>query len=198
VVLADDVRQVTLELNCMGHEVRAGHRLRLALGSSYWPVLWPPPHRDTASLRTAGCRLRLPVLLSHAAGVHFASARCAPPAACEVLRKGSVTNPGATARRVDHGRIRYANGLTVDSVSSDDLHWSGEGARVVCTRSIEMDRPDWHTVIEVAGEMADAADGLAVAVRLDATLNGAICAQRRWQFHFAKMSTRKAAAGDRN
>jgi putative CocE/NonD family hydrolase len=186
VVLTGDAAQVKLELNCVGHELCAGHRLRLALGSSYWPMLWPPYHRETAVLRAAGCRLRLPVWRGDGVAVAFEPARCAPPPAYDVLRKASVTHPSATVRRVDQGRVRHANGMTVDSVGCDDVRWSGAQARVICSRSIEMARDAWSSRIEVTGEMADTADGFAVSVQMDATLGGAPVTQRRWQFRFPR------------
>ncbi|MEM6421262.1 MAG: CocE/NonD family hydrolase [Pseudomonadota bacterium] len=48
-------------LNTCAHRLRAGHRLRLALSTSYWPVLWPTPERARIRLDLAACRLLLPV-----------------------------------------------------------------------------------------------------------------------------------------
>ncbi len=184
VLLAGGALSVRLALNCLGHELRAGHRLRLAMGSSYWPTLWPPRHDDTAHLRTPGSRLRLPVWRADAVAVSFGAARCAPAAAYEVLRKGALTHPSSTAVQADHGRVRYANGMIVDSVSADDLVWVGGAARVTSTRSIEMARRDWSTRIDVTGEMIDTGADLEVSVQLRATFHGAICADRRWHFRF--------------
>ncbi len=53
---------VTLVLDECGHRWRAGHRLRLAISTAYWPMLLPPPTAITATLELAGCALELPVL----------------------------------------------------------------------------------------------------------------------------------------
>ena len=50
-----------LLLNECAHRLRRGQRLRLALSSSYWPVVWPTPARTEVTLDLADCRLHLPV-----------------------------------------------------------------------------------------------------------------------------------------
>jgi predicted acyl esterase len=52
--------EVAVPLDALAHRLEPGHRLRLALSSSYWPFLWPLPERATLTL-TAGT-LDLPVL----------------------------------------------------------------------------------------------------------------------------------------
>ena len=54
------IYRARVELNECAHRVRAGHRLRLAVSTSYWPVVWPAPVAATVTLRLAGCRLILP------------------------------------------------------------------------------------------------------------------------------------------
>jgi predicted acyl esterase len=53
--------RVRVRLNHIAQSFPAGHRLRLALSSSYWPLAWPPPAPTRLKVRTAGGRLRLPV-----------------------------------------------------------------------------------------------------------------------------------------
>jgi putative CocE/NonD family hydrolase len=48
-------------LNTMAQSLPAGHRLRLAISSSYWPLAWPPPEPVRLSVFTGATRLRLPV-----------------------------------------------------------------------------------------------------------------------------------------
>ncbi len=53
--------RVRLQLNDLAHAFPAGHRLRLALSSSYWPIAWPAPAPATLSVYTGTSTLRLPV-----------------------------------------------------------------------------------------------------------------------------------------
>ncbi|MEL7346154.1 MAG: CocE/NonD family hydrolase [Pseudomonadota bacterium] len=50
-----------IALNTCAHRLRAGHRLRLALSTSYWPVVWPAPEPAQVTLDLAACRLHLPM-----------------------------------------------------------------------------------------------------------------------------------------
>jgi putative CocE/NonD family hydrolase len=51
----------SFELNACAHHLKQGHRLRLALSSSYWPIVWPSPTRTAVTLDLAGCSLDLPI-----------------------------------------------------------------------------------------------------------------------------------------
>jgi putative CocE/NonD family hydrolase len=51
--------RVRLQLNDCGATFPAGHRIRLALSTSYWPMVWPAPHDATVTI--LGGTLDLPV-----------------------------------------------------------------------------------------------------------------------------------------
>ncbi len=51
--------RVRVKLNDCGARVPAGHRIRLALSTNYWPMVWPAP--ETATLTVHGTSLDLPV-----------------------------------------------------------------------------------------------------------------------------------------
>jgi hypothetical protein len=53
--------QVAVQLNGMAQALPPGHRLRLAISTSYWPLAWPPPQPVCLSVFTRDTRLRLPV-----------------------------------------------------------------------------------------------------------------------------------------
>src|SRR5439155_39164 len=48
-------------LNHIAHAFAAGSRLRLALSTAYWPVVWPSPQPVTLTLFTGASGLELPV-----------------------------------------------------------------------------------------------------------------------------------------
>ncbi|MDX6362354.1 MAG: uncharacterized protein QOC85_1361, partial [Streptomyces sp.] len=57
-----ETQDVTFELNGIGHAFPAGHRIRLAVSSAYWPWIWPQPGSDTGfTLDPEGSSLELPV-----------------------------------------------------------------------------------------------------------------------------------------
>jgi hypothetical protein len=51
---------VRVQLNDCAHAFPPGHRIRLALSTTYWPTLWPSPEPVTLALDTAASRLLLP------------------------------------------------------------------------------------------------------------------------------------------
>ena len=42
--------RVRLQLNDCGATFPAGHRIRLALSTAYWPMVWPAPHDATVTI----------------------------------------------------------------------------------------------------------------------------------------------------
>jgi uncharacterized protein len=55
------VETVRVPLNDLGQRLKAGHKLRLAISTNYWPILWPAPEAATLTLHPADCRLELPM-----------------------------------------------------------------------------------------------------------------------------------------
>jgi uncharacterized protein len=53
--------RVRIQLNEVAHHVRAGHRLRLQISTSYWPVAWPAPRPVRLTIDPAASQLALPV-----------------------------------------------------------------------------------------------------------------------------------------
>jgi hypothetical protein len=52
---------VRFQLNYIGAQIPEGHRLRLSLSSSYWPIAWPSPTPARLTIHTEDARLHLPV-----------------------------------------------------------------------------------------------------------------------------------------
>ncbi len=58
---AGDDMEVTVELNTIAHRFPAGHVIRLAVSTAYWPMVWPSPQPVTLELATRDSVLKLPV-----------------------------------------------------------------------------------------------------------------------------------------
>src|SRR5262249_58647067 len=52
---------VRLPLRDVAHAFAAGHRLRLALSTSYWPIAWPSPEAVRLGVFCGSSHLELPV-----------------------------------------------------------------------------------------------------------------------------------------
>ncbi|TVR66764.1 MAG: CocE/NonD family hydrolase [Spirochaetaceae bacterium] len=51
---------VTFPLNYIAQRFPAGHRLRVAISSSYWPLAWPAPEAPRLTIYTAGSEIIIP------------------------------------------------------------------------------------------------------------------------------------------
>ncbi len=75
--------RVPVCLNGVGHRFLRGHRLRVAISTSYWPLAWGPPEPVRLTVRTERSTLALPVRMSRAEDAKltpFPGAENAPPA----------------------------------------------------------------------------------------------------------------------
>jgi hypothetical protein len=82
---------VRLQLNDAAHAFPAGHRIRLALSTTYWPIVWPSPEAATVTVST-GSRLSLPIRRARPADAQlrpFAEPDSAPPEGRTILHPGS-------------------------------------------------------------------------------------------------------------
>ncbi|MDH3468624.1 MAG: CocE/NonD family hydrolase [Gammaproteobacteria bacterium] len=110
---------VKVTLNHVGYAVPAGHKIRLAVSTSYWPMAWPSPDTATVSVSTGSSRLNLPVRSPDADNgilTQFEAAQSAKPIATETLRvfkqTRSVTVDSNTGDHVfeisaDNGKVRF-------------------------------------------------------------------------------------------
>jgi hypothetical protein len=102
-----------IAMNHIAHAFLPGHRLRVALSTSYWPQMWPAPAPVTLTLHPGPRRLELPVRAPRAADAalrSFGPAVGAPPLADEELR------PGGTRRTVTSD---VASGVTTVVMEKD-------------------------------------------------------------------------------
>ncbi len=107
--------RVRVRLNDAAHRFAAGHRIRLAVSTSYWPIAWPSPERVTLTIFTGESRLALAVRPPRAEdeALHpFAPPEAAPGPAETRLR------PARTRRAVEHDlsthEVVHASGLVDD------------------------------------------------------------------------------------
>jgi uncharacterized protein len=106
---------VKMTLNDIAHAFPAGHKLRLAISTSYWPIVWPAPEAVTISLFTGESFVDLPVRLPDPQDA--ALRPFAPPerAAAETTE----LRPASLRRSVERDRITNETVYTVCSGLGD-------------------------------------------------------------------------------
>ncbi|MGW7350647.1 CocE/NonD family hydrolase [Streptomyces sp. NPDC054784] len=102
---------VTVRLNGVAHAFPAGHRLRVAVSTSYWPLAWPPPEPVLMTVHPEESALELPVRPLSAPDVlptpHFGEPEGAPP-----LPSRQVS-PGEERWTVSRDLVDYGSALEV-------------------------------------------------------------------------------------
>ncbi len=101
---------VRLVLPETGYAFAAGERIRIALSTSYWPIVWPGPERATLTLFTGASRLELPVRPPSARDDTFFldPPEAGPPTPVTVLE------PARIARRISHDLMTGQHVLEVE------------------------------------------------------------------------------------
>jgi putative CocE/NonD family hydrolase len=83
--------RVCIKLNDAGSVFPAGHRIRLALSTAYWPMTWPSPEKST--LQILGSTLDLPVRQQRATDAllpPLPGPESAPPEKPTIIRHGDL------------------------------------------------------------------------------------------------------------
>jgi len=138
--------KISFALDQMAYKIPAGHRLRVAISTSWFPTLWPSPEKTTLTLHEGN--ISLPVRQSGAVKDSvewkFEDAEGAPPWQAEILRPAKYTREttldeasGKTIttiisdfgenRDLDHGLISGGWTKEIMSINPDDplsaSHW---------------------------------------------------------------------------
>ena len=90
--------RIPIELHLTSWVFQRGHRIRVAVSNSLWPMIWPTPYPMTTSLFLGGAngsRLELPVLTSASNFTRpkYAPVEPAPPMPEPVISKGEAWPP---------------------------------------------------------------------------------------------------------
>ncbi|QOZ51458.1 CocE/NonD family hydrolase [Bradyrhizobium sp. CCBAU 53338] len=104
--------EVKLALAPIGWCLKPGHRLRLAISTSYFPIIWPAPHHATLTLDLARCELRLPL--------RKAGHRCAPPAPSIVMNAPALAASVLRAPKLERRRSFDVGSSLLETVVDED------------------------------------------------------------------------------
>ena len=176
--------RVRVRLNDTGYRLAPGHRLRLAVSTSYWPMAWPPPCRAALTIDGAASHLDLPV---REAGrdedglAPFGGPGASRPLGTTLLRAGSrersITHDVERGEwvfriRKDAGRQRlHHNDVEMESATTEryvirDADPLSARAEYACEYALG--RGPWQTRTRGRLTMTCSADTFFVAAELDA------------------------------
>ena len=167
--------RITVDFPDVGYAFAAGHRVRLALSTSYWPVVWPAPEPVTITVHTGTSRLVLPErpATGDAPAVpEFGPAEAAPTVPMTVLEPLDVSRRierdpirGETVVRVvcDGGAMSPVRRVRLDPIGTVFGHRlertyrirddDPSSASADLRQRFEMERGGWNIVVETGTTM---------------------------------------------
>ncbi|SMH53313.1 CocE/NonD family hydrolase [Mesorhizobium australicum] len=170
----------TVVLDQCAYRVPAGHRLRIAISTSYWPAIWPSP--QAASIELTAGTLALPVRpLAKGDGWRFEAPQAASAWQVEELRPPSserrierdletglvtvvVANDFGEVRDLDHGLVSGSRMSERWTIRPDDPL----SARAEIWWEQTLGRGDWSVRTEARSAMRSDPEHFHLTARLDA------------------------------
>jgi uncharacterized protein len=161
--------QVRVKLNDAGVVFPAGHRIRLALSTTYWPMVWPAP--ETATLTAFGGTLDLPVRPARPGE----SLPPLPEPETATPERPTVIRPGLV--RIDRIGLELGGEgkFAVDLKDDDPLSASIEMQR---TQTIRRDA--WQVRIQTAMRLSCTRDAFLLRASLRAWEGDSEVCHRQW------------------
>ena len=128
-----------IPLNECAHRFSAGNRIRLAVSTAYWPVIWPSPEPARVELELSRCRLTLPVRKVDTEPDPMAPA---PPRNFPTLQSDEIRSPDSRAeRRVEPDGMRMLETFDDFGATRDPGHGLEVGSHVRQRFAIHPDDP---------------------------------------------------------
>ena len=188
--------RVRVRLNDTGYTLAPGHRLRLAISTSYWPMAWPTPEKAGLLLDPRSSHLELPVLDGGDGDPNlepFEAPSNPAPLPMTTLEEGrqarniahdvesgeftfSLVKDGGRVR-LHHNGIEMAGGTTERYVITDDDPLSAR-AEYACEYGIG--RGEWQTRTRGKLVMTCSADTFFLEAELDAFEGDTRVFSRNW------------------
>jgi uncharacterized protein len=176
--------RVSVRLNDLAQRMLAGHRLRLAITTDYWPVAWPSPRPATLEVTAAASQLRLPVRAPRPDddGIRLPTpARGAPPTPRTVrvppmrhrrLEVDQLSGETALQVEADGGTVRFDDiDLTVTTHNRTRYTHRGDdptSARVEAWDEVRLHRDGWEARIRTHTSLHADSDHFHTHARLEA------------------------------
>jgi hypothetical protein len=194
--------EAIIKLNDIAHRFPAGHRIRIAIATACWPLLWPAPEPVTLGIYTGVSALDLPIRPPQPEDADlrsFAAPEQGPRAAVKVLHP-------STRRRIVEGDLpsgevihRIFNeggefdgaalvhlediGLTIGFSASQTYQIGASdplSARAAITAHAMLRRKSWMAEVHAAVELRSAKDSFTVTAQLTASENNEEIISRTW------------------
>ncbi len=192
--VSGDQIHVRVRFPATAYRIAEGHRVRLAMGSSYWPLIWPSGRRSRSTMSTGGGALSLPLQPDVARTLQ----RPFPPAMdLPEVKRCRIRSAGPLQRHcADESGEWLRNGWHQPAVTLDlediDISFTHEttaefscgadesnSASFTVSHSIEINRPDGLARISSNISMFNSPDGTRVRSGIDVLWNNVTIASSK-------------------
>ena len=202
-VVPGETYRVTVHMTGTAYAFPAGHRVRLALSTAYWPVIWPSPEPVSLSVFTGASALELPVRQPQTADAHvppLPPPEAATPSGVTLLRAGrlerSVTLDqlsGEVTHRlyIDGGTFGPWGKLLLEGPGMEMSHVYERlyairpddplSARAVMIQSAELGRGAWQVRIDTRAEMTCTLGTFELEAWVEAREGSEVLCRREWK-----------------
>jgi predicted acyl esterase len=193
---------VTIQLNDFAHRFAAGHRIRLAISTAYWPMVWPSPETVTLSLEATSSKLELPCR-AHREEDEDQAAEELPEMA--PLAKTRTIEPARSSRKiardlssglwredlVEDGGAYHIDAIDLDVADGMTCSYSiaeDDPLSAVATWNwhSERRRGDWNIRIETSTKLRATEAEFLIDTDVEASENGILLFTRAWRERIAR------------
>lgn len=193
---------VRIQLNDVAHRFQAGHRVRLALSTSYWPIAWPAPSTVLATVRTGVSRLdlpRRPPRDEDGALPSFGPPEAAPGESLRKLRSQAMTrrveidlttNETVYTLRSDGGELDGASLARIEAIGLEIgaklmkryriLEDDPTSAQTEIHSMVSLCRGDWRVRVECRSRLSTTAEAFQFGCDLEAFEGDAPALEKSW------------------
>jgi hypothetical protein len=188
--------RVRLQLKKIAQVVPKGHRLRIAISSSYWPIAWPSPEPVRLTIHTGASRLLLPELPRNAEKVParpFPEPVIGPAGRFEqlvkpdrtwLIQRNMMDETTTVMVKNDEGTVRIADADVEISTNVEERYtyqyddYDSLKGEARCDMVFE--RPGWRAETFTRTTLTSTKRRFRVRATLDAYLNGSRVYSKSW------------------
>ena len=116
--------RVRVKMNDIAQSLPAGHRLRLSVSTSYWPLAWPSPEPACLTVHTGASAIEIPVRSPRSEDValrEFAPPEGAEPTPVRIVETGHHNWIVHTDLAEDHSTLEVINDDGIQHLEEPDL-----------------------------------------------------------------------------
>jgi hypothetical protein len=193
---------VRLQCNDVAYAFPSRHRVRLALSTSYWPILWPSPAAATVTIFTGASVLTLPERPPRAADAALppfgrpegaappAMTTLAPESGGTLWRYDVAANTAELVADYDSGMERFdAIGIAAGMQISERFSIAGDdpmSATASLAWTIKRERGDWRVRVDAKIDLRCTAEIFLVSQSLAAFEGEMRVFAREWNREIAR------------